>query len=190
MQRKRTKCALSVGWTISAIVRKEIPSHTLSRRLHRVTQWMSLVNSTLGRARSSSYASVKGCSTHPVTRNRHLSGSKRGGLEVESTGHLSVSACPGGRRPADRASSSLSRRSFRSTSDGRYVRQRDYCGRVDEKEPTSCRGSLLYSCHNALPARSTPRWVVSGLKLFGSCQPIWYASTPAAGPVLRLNRMK
>src|SRR5438132_1508838 len=60
------KRALGFGWHSFASSRQCTPLKRASKRLQRVTQWMSVVTSVAGSCRSSSKLSVSGSSTSPV----------------------------------------------------------------------------------------------------------------------------
>ncbi len=104
------KCALGFGLHSFAISRQCTPLKWASKRLQRVTQWMSLVTSVAGSAVSSSKVSVISFSTSPHTRRSHAARSTFGTSPACSTGHFSVRYCPGGSlagsKPAARTLSS------------------------------------------------------------------------------------
>src|SRR6188472_40883 len=93
-----TKRALGFGLTISASVAQLTPRKLVSKRLQRVTQWMSVVTSVAGSALSSSHESVIGFSTSPKTLKSQVARSVSGTVPACSTGHFSVRYCPGGSR--------------------------------------------------------------------------------------------
>ena len=70
----------------------------MSKRLQRVTQWMSTVTSVDGSCFSSSHESWIGFSTSPQTRKSQVARSTFGTVPACSTGHFSVRYCPGGSR--------------------------------------------------------------------------------------------
>src|SRR6266545_5376927 len=77
----------------------DTPSQTVSSFDHFVTQWMSTVKVSLGRARNSSHDHVTG-SPAPSIVNVHSSSGVCGVGPAESTGKSSVTYCPGGTRPS------------------------------------------------------------------------------------------
>ncbi len=81
----------------------------MSKRLQRVTQWMSVVISRLGSAVNSSHESVIGLSTSPKTRRSHVARSVCGTVPACSTGHFSVRYWPGGSRSGSYPASSTFR---------------------------------------------------------------------------------
>src|SRR5215204_6481995 len=93
-----TKRALGFGRTSLATSRQCTPTKRASKRLQRVTQWMSCTFSAFGSALSSSQLSVIGVSTSPKTRKSHVARSVSGTEPACSTGHFSVRYWPGGRR--------------------------------------------------------------------------------------------
>jgi hypothetical protein len=70
----------------------------VSKRLQRVTQWMSVVISRVGSAMKSSQESVIGFSTSPKILRSHVARSVFGKVPAWRTGHFSVRYWPGGRR--------------------------------------------------------------------------------------------
>jgi hypothetical protein len=94
-----TNRAVDFGRTSSASSRQCAPLKLVSKRLQRVTQWMSIVTSVCGSAWSSAYVSVTGSSTSPKTLKSHAARSVFGTLPAWRTGHFSVRYWPGGRRP-------------------------------------------------------------------------------------------
>src|SRR5688572_459082 len=93
------------------------PSHRLSRVLHLVTQWKSVVTSMRGSASISGQVKVTGFSTSPPALKSQVAGSNRGGAPTWSTGHLMLADWPGGSRPSLRIRVS---RSWRGSSPVRY----------------------------------------------------------------------
>src|SRR5438067_13570148 len=83
----------------------ETPVHSVSSFDHLVTQWMSTVTVSLGRARSSSQLHETGLSTAPRISKLHDSSGWCGVGPAESTGKSSVTYCTG----RTRASSTPSR---------------------------------------------------------------------------------
>ncbi len=75
-----------------------MPSKVTSKRLQRVTQWMSSVTSVRGSALSSSQVSRSGVSTSPETVKSQVARSVCGTDPACSTGHFSVKYWPGGKR--------------------------------------------------------------------------------------------
>ena len=67
-----TKRASGSGFTSFASSRQWTPRKLASKRLQRVTQWMSAVISVCGSAWSSSYDSEISFSTEPKTRKSHV----------------------------------------------------------------------------------------------------------------------
>jgi hypothetical protein len=88
--------ALGSGRQSFATSRQWTPSKAASKRLQRVTQWMSCTLPERGSSFSSAHVSSSSCSTSPVTRNVHVARSTSGTLPACSTGHLSVRYWPGG----------------------------------------------------------------------------------------------
>src|ERR1051326_6949452 len=81
-----TYFASGLSFTNLSTFRNGTPSQSLSKRLHRVTQWKSLCVLTRGSRLNSSQMSRTGCSTSPRMRKSHLAGSKRGTDPECSTG--------------------------------------------------------------------------------------------------------
>src|SRR5215217_9140118 len=82
----------------SSSVSTETPSHLVSSFDHLVTQWMSRVISSEGRARNSSHVHLFGSSTSPPTEKSHSSSGVRGVGPAERTGKPSTRYWPGGKR--------------------------------------------------------------------------------------------
>src|SRR5439155_20108565 len=76
------------------------PSHRLSSRDQRVTQWTSEVRVTRGSRRSSSHVHTTSRSTSPKHRHVQRAGSKGGVRPEAGTGHFVVRVWPGGSRLA------------------------------------------------------------------------------------------
>src|SRR5580765_6025345 len=95
-----TNRALDFGDTSSASSLQWTPLKAVSKRLQRVTQWMSTVTSRLGSSRSCSHVRVRGCSTSPDTVKAQVARSTFGTEPAWRTGHFSVRYWPGGRRAA------------------------------------------------------------------------------------------
>ena len=96
----------------------EQPFHRVSNFDHLVTQWMSVVISTDGRACSCAQLRRSGRSTRPATEMSHSARSPYFGTSPTcSTGKRSVKYCPGGRRLGSmpRCDSSLRFRSKKLT---------------------------------------------------------------------------
>jgi len=72
--------------TPSSSVSTETPSQTVSSFVHLVTQWISLVISSLGSARNSSQVQRRGSSTSPTIEKSHASSGVCGVGPAESTG--------------------------------------------------------------------------------------------------------
>ena len=90
--------AVGFGSQSFASSRQCTPLKRASKRLHRVTQWMSVVTATDGSSVSSSKLSVNGRATSPVIESVQAAMSVRGTSPAWRTGHLSVKYWPGGRR--------------------------------------------------------------------------------------------
>src|SRR5438067_182870 len=84
--------------TPSSSVSSETPVHTVSSFDHLVTQWMSFVTVSLGRAWNSCQLHDTGSSTAPWIVKLHQSSGWCGVGPAESTGKSSVTYCPGGTR--------------------------------------------------------------------------------------------
>src|SRR6185437_12409319 len=76
-----------------------------SKRLQRVTQWMSCTFELRGSSLNACQSSSSSSSTSPCTRSDHVSRFVSGTDPACSTGHLSVRYWPGGRRPASKPAS-------------------------------------------------------------------------------------
>src|SRR5215210_798320 len=76
----------------------ETPSQLVPSLDHFVTQWMSRVISSDGRARNSSHDHVFGLSTSPSIEKLHSESGVRGVGPAERTGKPSTRYCPGGTR--------------------------------------------------------------------------------------------
>src|SRR5262245_25716642 len=72
----------------SRSVSTETPRQTVSSFDHLVTQWMSRVISSLGRARNSSQVQPRGSSNSPTMEKSHRSGAVRGVGPADSTGEV------------------------------------------------------------------------------------------------------
>ncbi len=94
----RTYRALDFGFTTFASSLQWTPLKLVSKRLQRVTQWMSVVISRVGSAVNSSQERVIGLSTSPKTLKSQVARSVFGTVPACRTGHFSVRYCPGGRR--------------------------------------------------------------------------------------------
>ncbi len=94
-------CALARCPARSLIADHGTPVSSASKRLQRVTQWMSWITVTVGSSASSSHVSVTGVSTSPHTLKSQPSspGEYDATSPAWSTGHLSVRYWPGGSRP-------------------------------------------------------------------------------------------
>src|SRR4029077_8193833 len=101
---------------LSRSVSIETPRHIVSSFDHLVTQWMSTVNSSLGRARNSSQAQPRSSSSSPVIEKFHSSRALCGVGPAESTGKSGVTYWPGGTRDGS-ASSRRRPRKPRDTND-------------------------------------------------------------------------
>src|SRR5262245_19247380 len=99
-----TKRASGRGRTRFTISRIDTPSHVLSSFDQRVTQWMSDVTVTRGRAWNSAQVQATSRSTSPKQRKVERAGSNRGVSPWVRTGHFSVRICPGGTRCASAGS--------------------------------------------------------------------------------------
>src|ERR671912_2146323 len=84
--------------TSSRNVSTETPSQVVPSFDHLVTQWMSLVISSEGKARNSSHDQVLGPSTSPSIVKSHSSRGVRGVGPAERTGKPSTRYWPGGTR--------------------------------------------------------------------------------------------
>jgi hypothetical protein len=84
------------------------PVHAVSSLDHLVTQWMSTVNVSDGRARNSCHDHRSVPSTAPSIARDHSSSGVRGVGPADSTGKSRVRYCPGGIREA--SASGLRRR--------------------------------------------------------------------------------
>src|SRR5215211_6269367 len=82
--------------TPSRNVSTETPSQVVPSFDHLVTQWMSLVTSSEGKARNSSHDHVLGPSTSPSIVKSHSSRGVRGVGPAERTGKPSTRYWPGG----------------------------------------------------------------------------------------------
>src|SRR5207249_10467091 len=109
------------------------PSQTLSSFDQRVTQWMSDVTVARGNFRNSGHVQVTARSTRPKQRNVQRAGSNRGVRPYARTGHLAVSVCPGGTRPASAGSTCFIR---------------------DLRDVQSLSSSFAIALHYTTPARS------------------------------------
>src|SRR2546422_622244 len=78
----------------------ETPSQCVSSFDHLVTQWMSTVTDSCGRARSSFQVQRLGCSTLPTMEKSHRSSGVCGVGPADNTGKPRSRYCPGGSRPA------------------------------------------------------------------------------------------
>src|SRR5258707_1201329 len=76
----------------------ETPCQTVSSFDHLVTQWMSRVISSLGRARNSSQLQPRGSSSSPMIEKSHSSSEVCGVGPAERTGKSRVTYWPGGTR--------------------------------------------------------------------------------------------
>src|SRR5258706_10327144 len=83
----------------SRSVSTETPCQTVSSFDHFVTQWMSRVISSLGRARNSSQFHRRGSSKSPTIEKSHSSSDVCGVGPAERTGKSRVTYWPGGTRP-------------------------------------------------------------------------------------------
>src|SRR3989442_3476173 len=90
--------------TPSINVSSETPFHVVSNFDHFVTQWMSLVTVSDGRARSSFHVQRLGSSISPSIENDHWSRFGRGVGPAERTGKSLTRYWPGGRRELDAVS--------------------------------------------------------------------------------------
>src|SRR5205823_2690262 len=77
----------------------------VSKRLQRVTQWMSCTFSVAGSAVSSSQLSCSSLPTWPKTRRSQVARSVDGKEPACNTGHFSVRYWPGGRRAGSKPAS-------------------------------------------------------------------------------------
>src|SRR5918996_172970 len=84
----------------SSRVSTETPCHTVSSFDHLVTQWMSTVTSSLGRARNSSQVQRRGSSTSPTIEKSQRSSGVCGVGRAERRGKSGVTYWPAGTRPA------------------------------------------------------------------------------------------
>src|SRR5215831_60221 len=82
----------------SRSVSTETPCQTVSSFDHLVTQWMSRVISSLGRARNSSQLQPRGSSNSPMIEKSHSSSDVCGVGPAERTGKSRVTYWPGGTR--------------------------------------------------------------------------------------------
>src|SRR5215204_6159814 len=89
--------------TSSSNVSTETPSQVVPSFDHLVTQWMSLVISSEGKARNSSHDHVLGPSTSPSIVKSHSSRGVRGVGPAERTGKPSTRYWPGGIRTSPSA---------------------------------------------------------------------------------------
>src|SRR5690348_5169652 len=85
-------------------VSTDTPLQTVSSFDHFVTQWMSRVTVSLGRARNSSQLQETGSSTAPRIVKVHSESGVCGVGPAESTGKSPVTYCPGGTRPGSTSS--------------------------------------------------------------------------------------
>src|SRR5690349_7344419 len=76
----------------------ETPFQTESSFVHFVTQWMSTVMSSAGKALNWSHVQVLGSSISPVMEKVHFVRSTRGVGPAERTGNPFSTYCPGGTR--------------------------------------------------------------------------------------------
>ena len=94
-----TKRASGFGCATSTMWLNGTPSQVVSSFDQRVTQWMSRVTVTTGRARNSVHERVNGVSTSPKTRKSQRDRSGYSGVRPKwRTGNFSVRTCPGGIR--------------------------------------------------------------------------------------------
>src|SRR5215831_4962133 len=77
-------------------VSTETPRQTVSSFDHLVTQWMSRVISSLGRARNSSQVQPRGSSSSPAIEKSHSPGAVCGVGPADRTGKSAVTYWPGG----------------------------------------------------------------------------------------------
>src|SRR4029077_10434567 len=82
----------------SRSVSTETPRQTVSSFDHLVTQWMSRVISSLGRARNSSQVQPRGWSRSPIVEKSHSRSGVCGVGPAERTGKSRVTYWPGGTR--------------------------------------------------------------------------------------------
>ena len=94
----RPRSAQTPAGTSSSSALQWTPSKVTSKRLQRVTQWMSSVTSVRGSRLSSSHESRSGLSTSPETKKSHVARSLSGTEPACRTGHFSVRYWPGGSR--------------------------------------------------------------------------------------------
>src|ERR1700716_276820 len=92
--------------TPSSSVSIDTPFQAVSNFDHFVTQWMSLVTVSDGRARNSFHVQRLGSSISPSMEKVHWSNPTRGVGPADNTGKSVTTYCPGGRRELD----TLSRR--------------------------------------------------------------------------------
>src|ERR1700761_6339591 len=81
----------------------DTPSHMVSSLDQRVTQWMSVVSVSVGRARNSSHVQLFGSRPPGVEDDPRARGVCGGGA-ADRTGKSRVTYCPGGTRSAGAAS--------------------------------------------------------------------------------------
>src|SRR3954454_1400039 len=105
--------AVSRGRQSFAILFHRTPSNCASKRLQRVTQWMSCVELVRGSSLNCAHVSSTSSSTSPKTRKVHVARSTLGTAPACSTGHFLVMYCPGG----SRSGSNPAARTFFSASD-------------------------------------------------------------------------
>jgi hypothetical protein len=86
--------------TSCSSVSTETPRQLVSSFDHFVTQWMSTVGVSWGRARNSFHVHVRPASTAPSIVNVHSASGVCGVGPADSTGKSRVRYCPGGMRAA------------------------------------------------------------------------------------------